>query len=56
VPEIRQLLEIVLPVEHWTPAIAITWWQHQQRRKATARASHRRRWIREHPPRQQPAL
>jgi len=51
VPEIRALLEVVLPVERWSAATAIAWWQHQQRRKAAARASHRRRWLREHPPR-----
>ena len=39
-----------------TSATAIAWYEHQQRRKAAARASHRRRWLREHPIRLQPAL
>jgi hypothetical protein len=56
VPEIRRLLEVVLPVERWTAATAIAWYEHQQRRKAAARASHRRRWLREHPTSLQPAL
>jgi hypothetical protein len=56
VPEIRQLLEVVLPVERWSAATAIAWYEDQQRRKAAARASHRRRWLREHPTRTQPAL
>jgi hypothetical protein len=46
----------VLPVERWTAAAAIAWYEHQQRRKAAARASHRHRWLREHPIRLQPAL
>ena len=56
VPEIRQLLEVVLPVERWTAAAAIAWYEHQQRRKAAARASHRHRWLLEHPIRLHPAL
>jgi hypothetical protein len=56
VPEIRQLLEVVLPVERWSAATAIAWYEHQQQRKAAARASHRRRWLREHPIHEQPAL
>ena len=55
-PEIRQLLEVVLPIERWSAATAIAWYEDQQRRKAAARESHRRRWIREHPIRTQPAL
>lgn len=49
VPEVRQLLEAVLPRPRWDPASAIAWWQAQQRRKAAATASHRKRWLREHP-------
>ena len=49
VPEVRRLLEVVLPQERWNAATAIAWWVDQQRRKAAARASHRKRWIREHP-------
>jgi hypothetical protein len=56
VPEIRQLLEVVLPIERWSAATAIAWYEHQQRRKTAARESHRRRWLREHPERPQPAL
>lgn len=48
-PEVRRLLEVVLPHEHWTAATAIAWYRNQQRRKAAARASHRKRWLREHP-------
>ena len=55
-PEIRQLLEVVLPMERWTAAAAIAWYEHQQRRKAAARASHRRPWLREHPIIAPPAL
>ena len=55
-PEIRQLLEVVLPVERWTAATAIAWYEDQQRRKVAARESHRRRWLLEHPIRSQPAL
>jgi hypothetical protein len=56
VPEIRQLLEVVLPAERWTAATAIAWYEQQQRHKAAARASHHRRWLREHRTRSQPAL
>jgi len=56
VPEIRQLLEVVLPIERWSAATAIAWYEDQQRRKAAARASHRRRWLREHPMPSLPAL
>jgi hypothetical protein len=49
VPEVRRLLEVVLPEERWNAAAAIAWYHHQQRRKAAARASHRKRWLREHP-------
>jgi hypothetical protein len=56
VPEIRQLLEVMLPVERWNAATAIAWYEHQQRRKAAARASHTKRWLREHPVWPQPAL
>jgi hypothetical protein len=40
VPEIRQLLEVVLPRVRWTPALAIAWWRHQQLRKIVARNCH----------------
>jgi hypothetical protein len=56
VPEIRQLLEVVLPIERWSAATAIAWYEHQQRRKAAARASHTKRWLREYPIRSQTAL
>ena len=46
---VRQLLEVVLPQERWDAAAAIAWFEHQRRRKAAARASHARRWLREHP-------
>ena len=49
VPEVRRLLEVVLPQERWSAATAIAWYVNQQRRKAAARASHRKRWLREHP-------
>ena len=48
-PEVRRLLEVVLPQERWRAATAIAWYVNQQRRKAAARASHRKRWLREHP-------
>jgi hypothetical protein len=34
VPEVRQLLEVVLPWERWNAAVAIAWYVNQQRRKA----------------------
>jgi len=49
VPEVRQLLEVVLPWERWSAAAAIAWYEHQRRREAAAKASHTRRWLREHP-------
>ena len=55
-PEVRRLLEVVLPQERWSAAVAIAWYVDQQRRKAAARASHRKRWLREHPWANQPAL
>lgn len=55
-PEVRRLLEVVLPQERWGAATAIAWYVDQQRRKAAARASHRKRWLREHPWANQPAL
>jgi len=56
VPEVRRLLEVVLPAERWNAATVIAWYEHQQRRKAAARASHTKRWLREHPVSLQPAL
>ena len=56
VPEVRRLLEVVLPQVTWSAATAIAWYVDQQRRKAAARASHRKRWLREHPVWDQPAL
>jgi hypothetical protein len=56
VPEVRRLLEVVLPQERWNTATVIAWYEHQQRRKAAARASHTKRWLREHPVWLQPAL
>jgi hypothetical protein len=55
VPEVRRLLEVVLPLERWDAGAALAWLIAQRRRKAAARESHRRRWLREHPIRQ-PAL
>ena len=55
-PEVRRLLEVVLPHERWDAAAALAWYVNQQRRKAAARASHRKRWLREHPPDLQSAL
>ncbi len=49
VPEVRQLLEVVLPLERWDAIAAIAWYEGQQRRKVASRASHARRWEREHP-------
>jgi hypothetical protein len=49
VPEIRQLLEAVLPCPEWNPIVALTWFHDQQRRKHAAYLSHRRRWLRDHP-------
>jgi hypothetical protein len=56
VPEVRRLLEVVLPLERWDAGAAIAWLAGQHRRKAAATASHRRRWLREHPMSPQPAL
>ena len=50
VPEVRQLLEMVPPWERWSAAAAIAWYEGQRRRKAAAKASHAKRWMREHPP------
>ena len=49
VPEVRRLLEVVLPWERWSAAAAIAWYEHQRQPKAAAKASHTRRWIREFP-------
>jgi len=49
VPEIRQLLEAVLPRLEWNAIVALAWFRDQQRRKHAAYLSHRRRWLREHP-------
>ena len=49
VPEVRQLLEVVLRWERWSATVAIAWYVNRQRRKAAAGASHTRRWLREHP-------
>jgi len=46
---VRQLLEVVLPWLRWDIATALAWLEQQQRRKAAAKASHWKRWIREHP-------
>ncbi|MHB1894678.1 MAG: hypothetical protein ACYCTZ_16015 [Candidatus Dormibacteria bacterium] len=50
----RQLLAVVLPRVQWDLATALGWLRDQHRRKAAASASHRRRWLRDHPI--QPAL
>jgi hypothetical protein len=49
VPEVRQLLEVVLPWERWDAATALTWLANQRRRKLAAKASHAKRWLKEHP-------
>ena len=49
VPEVRRLLEVVLPEVRWSAAAAIAWYLNQQRRETAARASHRKRWLQEHP-------
>jgi len=41
VPEVRRLLEVVLPAERWNAATVIAWYEHQQRRKAAADAEAR---------------
>jgi len=56
VPEVRRLLEVVLPMERWDMTAAIAWYVGQRRRKAAARASHAQRWLREHPQAEQTAL
>lgn len=55
-PEVRRLLEVVLPIEPWDATAVITWLAAQHRRKAAATASHRKRWLRDHPVPLQPAL
>ena len=55
-PEVRRLLDVVLPAERWNATTVISWYEHQQRRKAAARASHTKRWLSEHPVWSQPAL
>ena len=54
--EVRALLEVVLPRERWNASAAIAWYERQQRRKAAARISHAKRWLREHPMCLLPAL
>jgi hypothetical protein len=49
VPEIRALLETVLPRPEWNPRAALDWLRDQQHRKDAARLAHGRRWLREHP-------
>gem|GEM_PF-3236651 len=49
VPEVREILEVVLPRADWTPEFAIAWFENQQRRKRVSRRSHWRRWFRGHP-------
>jgi len=49
VPEVRRLLEVVLPPVTWTPEQAIAWFHQQREPKAEAQRCHRQRWLREHP-------
>jgi hypothetical protein len=49
VPEIRALLEAVLPRPAWNATIALDWLRDQQHRKDAARLAHGQRWLRDHP-------
>jgi hypothetical protein len=48
VPELRRLLQIVLPLPVWEVEDALAWlrWQHQ--RKRVAREAHYKRWLRKY--------
>ena len=50
VPEIRFLLQFVLPRVRWDSERLLRWYRTQQRRKARSQQAHRERWLREHPP------
>jgi len=49
VPEIRALLEAVLPRPEWNVRVALDWLRDQRHHKDAARLAHRQRWLREHP-------
>jgi hypothetical protein len=49
VPEIRALLEVVLPRPEWNVRVALDWLWHLRNRKDAARLAHGRRSRREHP-------
>jgi ABC-type proline/glycine betaine transport system substrate-binding protein len=49
VPEIRRLLEIVLPKITWSPENVIAWFMKQQKNKEKSKLSHKRKWLKDHP-------
>ena len=48
-PEVRKLLQAVLPRIQWSPDDVIAWYKQQQRRKTIAQESHKKRWLFDHP-------
>jgi hypothetical protein len=49
VPEIRRLLEVILPRITWDPKNIIAWFMKQRQNKEKARKSHKQKWLANHP-------
>jgi len=49
VPEIRRLLEVVLPRITWSPQDVIVWFMKQQHNKEKSRNSYKKKWLKNHP-------
>lgn len=47
-PEIRRLLEAVLPRKTWDPDSVIAWFKNQRRNKEKSRISHRNKWLKKY--------
>jgi len=45
VPEIRRLLEVILPRITWDPKNIIAWFMKQRQNKEKARKSHKQKWL-----------
>jgi hypothetical protein len=49
VPEIRRLLEVVLPRINWNPQDVIAWFMKQRQNKEKSQKSHTKKWRGKYP-------
>jgi len=49
VPEIRRILEVVLPRITWNPQDVIAWFMKQRQNKEKSQKSHTKKWREKYP-------